>query len=185
MKIYTRTGDNGETSLFDGTRVSKSALRVEAYGTIDELNSYLGVISSFDLPQADKENILKLNHLLYLVGTDLATPLESKREAKIIRISPVNVEMVESMIDYYSDKLPELRHFILPGGCFESAFVHIARTVCRRAERRIVELENQDKVNHFIVVLLNRLSDFLFVFARYINFIKNIPEVTWNSENNT
>jgi len=183
MKIYTKTGDKGETSLFDGTRVPKSALRVEAYGTVDELNSYLAVISSFDLPQADKENFVKLNHLLYLVGTDLATPLESKREGKINRISQDYVEMIENLIDFYSEKLPELKHFILPGGCFESAFVHIARTVCRRAERRIVELENHEEVNHNIVVFLNRLSDFLFVFARYINFIKNVPEVTWNSEN--
>ncbi len=182
MKIYTKTGDEGETHLFDGTRVSKSSLRVEAYGTVDELSSHIAVIVSFDIPKTDKDNLLNINRLLYLIGTDLATPFQSKQDSKIERLSEQNISLIEKLIDLYSEKLPELRNFILPGGCFESAFVHIARTVCRRAERRVVELETKEKVNHNIVVFLNRLSDFLFVFARYINMIRNIPDTVWDSK---
>lgn len=182
MKIYTKTGDQGETHLFDGTRVSKSSLRVEAYGTVDELSSHLAVIASFDIPQPDKTNLLRINYLLYIIGTDLATPFQSKHKSKIDRITEKDISFIENLIDEYSEKLPELRSFILPGGCFESAFVHVSRTICRRAERRVVELEMKEKVNHNIIVFLNRLSDFLFVFARYINKIRSISEIVWDSK---
>lgn len=183
MKIYTKTGDNGRTSLFDGKRVSKSNPRVEAYGTIDELNSYIGTISTFELPEKEKEILNRINNLLFLVGTDLATVDDSKLPKNFKRISSADVEFLEKLIDEYSATLPELQNFVLPGGCFEAAFTHIARTVCRRAERRVVELEQIESINHNIVVFLNRLSDFLFVLARYFNNLKGVEEVIWKIGN--
>lgn len=179
MKIYTKTGDKGQTGLFDGTRVLKSNLRVEAYGTIDELNSYIGTIASFEIPEADRLTLLKICKLLFNAGTDLATPKESKLPKSFQRISDNEVKFLEEQIDKYTNELPELKNFILPTGCFESGFVHIARTVCRRAERCVVELEQSEKVNHSVVVFLNRLSDFLFVFARYVNKIKGVEDIVW------
>lgn len=183
MKIYTKTGDNGRTSLFDGKRVSKSNPRVEAYGTIDELNSYIGTISTFELPEKEKEILNRINNLLFLVGTDLATVDDSKLPKNFKRISNAEVEFLENLIDEYSAILPKLENFVLPGGCFEAAFTHIARTVCRRAERRVVELEQIESINHNIVVFLNRLSDFLFVLARYFNNLKGVEEVIWKIGN--
>lgn len=179
MKIYTKTGDKGQTGLFDGTRVLKSNLRVEAYGTIDELNSYIGTIASFDLPSDEKSVLLQICKFLFNAGTDLATPKESKLPKGFQRLSEVEIKFLENEIDKYSARLPELKNFILPTGCFESAFVHIARTVCRRAERCVVELEQSEKINHYIVVFLNRLSDFLFVFARYVNKLRGVEDTIW------
>lgn len=183
MKIYTKTGDNGRTSLFDGKRVSKNNPRVEAYGTIDELNSYIGTISTFDLPEKEKKMLNRISNLLFIVGTDLATVDDTKLPKNFKRISSEEIEYLENLIDEYSNMLPELRNFILPGGSFEASFTHIARTVCRRAERRVVELEQIEAINHNIVVFLNRLSDFLFVIARYFNMLKGVEEVIWKIDN--
>ncbi len=183
MKIYTKTGDKGETSLFDGTRVSKSSIRVEAYGNIDELNSYIGLITTMSIPKDLYDILEKVNRLLFAIGTDLATPIEEidnpKKIKKVKRLGKEHIDYLEQAIDNYSDKLPELRNFILPGGSSESAWLHIARTVCRRAERRVVELAQRENVNHNIIVFLNRLSDFLFIAARYVNFFKGIEDTIW------
>lgn len=180
MKIYTKTGDKGETSLFNGTRVPKSDTRVEAYGNVDELNSYIGLITTFDIPDDVREVLQKINCVLFEVGTDLATPIDnSKRISKVKRLGYERINFLEGKIDHYSAKLPELRNFILPGGSSESAWLHIARTICRRAERRVVELSQKEEINANIVVFLNRLSDFLFVMARYINYTKHIEDVIW------
>ncbi|MCX7908088.1 MAG: cob(I)yrinic acid a,c-diamide adenosyltransferase [Ignavibacteria bacterium] len=182
MKIYTKSGDEGRTSLFDGTRVSKENLRVEAYGCVDELNAYIGVISTFDLSTREKESLQKISKLLFSIGTDLATPDEKKLPKDFNRINEKDVAFLENLIDDVNEKLPELQNFILPGGCFESAFTHIARTVCRRAERRVVELKQKERINHHIIAFLNRLSDFLFVFARYLNLLKGIEDNIWKRD---
>ncbi len=179
MKIYTKTGDKGETSLFDGTRVSKSNLRVEVYGTIDELNSYVGSISTFEVPKEDKEFLIWISEMLFSMGSELAISKENNLPKGIQKISEREVEIIEKKIDEISAKLPELKNFIMPGGCFESGFVHIARTVCRRAERRVVELSMSESINTNVLIFLNRLSDFLFVFARYLNFLKGIEDIIW------
>ncbi|MGB9770938.1 MAG: cob(I)yrinic acid a,c-diamide adenosyltransferase [Candidatus Kapaibacteriota bacterium] len=179
MKIYTKTGDTGETGLFDGTRILKSNLRVDVYGTIDELNSYIGAIAAFELPEKDREVLLDICKILFRAGTELATPEENKLPATFQKLSEIEIKFLEEQIDKYSELLPALKNFILPTGCFESAFVQIARTVCRRAERRVVELEQNEKLNHSIVIILNRLSDFLFVFARYVNKFKGIDDAFW------
>ncbi len=179
MKIYTKTGDKGETSLFDGTRVSKSNLRVEVYGTIDELNSYVGSISTFEVPKEDKDFLIWISEMLFSMGSELAISKENNLPKGIQKISEREVEIIEKKIDEISAKLPELKNFIMPGGCFESGFVHIARTVCRRAERRVVELSMSESINTNVLIFLNRLSDFLFVFARYLNFLKGIEDIIW------
>ncbi|MFN3306190.1 MAG: cob(I)yrinic acid a,c-diamide adenosyltransferase [Candidatus Kapaibacteriota bacterium] len=179
MKIYTKTGDKGETSLFDGTRVMKSDLRVEVYGTIDELNSYVGSICAFDIPKEEKEFFLWISEKLFSMGSELAISKEDNLPKGIKKICNLEVEVIEKKIDELSAKLPELKNFIIPGGCFESGFVHIARTVCRRAERRIVELSRSESINPYVLIFLNRLSDFLFVFARYLNSLKGVEEIIW------
>lgn len=179
MKIYTKTGDKGETSLLDGTRVAKSNLRVEVYGTIDELNSYIGSISTFDIPVEEKNFLKWISEVLFSMGSELSISNEDKLPKGLDKISEREIELVEKKIDELSAKLPELKNFILPGGCFESGFIHIARTVCRRAERRVVELSISESINSKIIIFLNRLSDYLFVFARYLNFLKGIEEVIW------
>lgn len=182
MKIYTKTGDKGETSLFDGTRVRKNHLRVEAYGTIDELNSYIGTISTFDIAEREKDILKQINFFLFSIGTDLATPDETRLPKNFRRIGVTDIEFLEEMIDFYTSDLPELQNFILPGGCFEASFIHVARTVCRRAERCVIQLGEKEKVNPNIVVYLNRLSDFLFVLARFINKFKGFNDIIWKNE---
>ncbi|MCX7879378.1 MAG: cob(I)yrinic acid a,c-diamide adenosyltransferase [Ignavibacteria bacterium] len=179
MKIYTKTGDKGETSLFDGTKVLKSDPRVESYGTIDELNSYIGLLTTLNIPDNEKKVLTDISYLLFRIGTDLATPLTSKIPKNFKRVDKDDILYLEKLIDKYSDHVPELSNFILPGGSFESAYIHIARTVCRRSERKIVELFNKSEINENIIVVLNRLSDFLFVLARYINYIKGVADVIW------
>lgn len=180
MKIYTKTGDKGETSLFNGRRVPKSDIRVEAYGNVDELNSYIGLITTFDIPNDVRKVLEEVNRVLFEIGTDLATPNDNPRKIKRVkRLNKERINFLEEKIDHYSALLPELRNFILPGGSSESAWLHIARTVCRRAERRVVELSQKEEINTNIVVFLNRLSDFLFVMARYVNYTKHIEDVIW------
>lgn len=180
-KIYTKSGDKGETSLFDGKRVRKSDPRVEAYGNIDELNSYIGLLSTFDLPRELQTDLSNINHWLFQIGSDLATPYNTKFEKKIHRLSDKPVQYLEQKIDSMTIKLPELNNFILPGGSTESAHFQIARTICRRAERRCVELSQIEKINQNVIVFLNRLSDYLFVASRFVNFSKGISDVHWKN----
>ncbi len=172
MKIYTRTGDKGKTSLFGGKRVSKSSLRVEAYGTIDELNSAIGVAIS-QMANIQKE-LLKIQHDLFSIGAVLANPQGKKTQGLEARATDF-----ERLIDQMTEKLSELRNFILPGGGKTGALLHAARTVCRRAERRIVSLAQKEHVDTAILVYLNRLSDLLFTMARYVNMKEEKKETVW------
>ncbi len=190
MKIYTGTGDRGKTSLFSGERVSKSSPRLEAYGDLDELNSVIGAVAAaIDRgPQALKDEIQFIQALLLEAGAWLATTpgAGSARLLKPFTHDPA--EMLEAAIDRMNESLPELKHFILPGGHLSASLAHMARTVCRRTERRVIELVEleagergvTDATTH-ILVFLNRLSDYLFVVARTCNIVHGQGEVMWNA----
>lgn len=181
-KIYTKTGDKGETSLFDGKRVAKSDPRVESYGNIDELNSYIGLLSTLNIPKEIIDDLLQINRWLFQIGTDLASPLNSKLEFKIQRLGNEPIEFLEQRIDSLTERLPVLKNFILPGGTTESAHFQIARTICRRAERRCVELLQREIINQNILVFLNRLSDYLFVASRFVNHSKGFGDLLWTNQ---
>jgi len=177
MKIYTKTGDDGTTGLFSGERVPKYSLRVDTYGTIDELNAYIGLITTLEIDKRLKEPLEKLNNLLFMAGSDLATPLDSDRKYKIDRIKNEHTRWLEEKIDDYTEELPPLKSFILPGGTMAAGMLHVARTVCRRAERLLVRLSNEEKVSGELLVFMNRLSDFLFTAARMANFIDGKEDI--------
>jgi cob(I)alamin adenosyltransferase len=178
MKIYTRTGDRGDTSLFGGQRVPKDALRIEAYGTVDELNSLLGVVRS-ENTQTEIDRILaRTQHSLFSLGADLATP-RSAINASMRRIAPSDATDIEQEIDLIETHLDPLHNFILPGGSAVAAKLHLARTVCRRAERQVVRLSHAEDIGNDVIVYLNRLSDLLFVLARFANKAGNVPESPW------
>ena len=178
MKIYTRTGDKGDTSLFGGQRVPKDALRIEAYGTVDELNSVLGIA----ITGCDDEKLVqvlsRLQTRLFEIGADLATPRPPSGKT-IRRIEIEDSESLERIIDEFESKLKPLKSFILPGGSPVAARLHFARTVCRRAERCVVRLSRHEDIGEGMTVYLNRLSDLLFVLARYANRRANVAEVRW------
>jgi cob(I)alamin adenosyltransferase len=177
MKIYTKTGDDGSTSLFGGQRVLKSDLRIDAYGTVDELNSQLGWIASMR-PDAELSAMIeRLQHLLFTLGADLATPFTV--DVRIDRISEDNVSELEQMIDSLDARLAPLRSFILPGGSPTSAGLHIARTICRRAERILIHARETESISEEASHFLNRLSDLLFVMARFENASKGVDDVKW------
>lgn len=179
MKIYTKSGDKGLTSLIGGTRVPKHDLRIESYGTVDELNSYIGMIKDYDLSQHDKDTLSEIQDRLFTIGASLASdPDKSKMKIPDLHLSDVSV--LEKQIDSMNETLPELRHFVLPGGTQVVSFCHIARCVCRRAERIVVHLSSESFVDEMVIVYLNRLSDYLFVLARKLCFDLNIPENQWN-----
>lgn len=177
MKIYTKTGDKGQTSLIGGDRVSKSDLRIESYGTIDELNSWLGLLVEY-LPKDRKEEVQQIQQLLFAVGAMLASKsAEHKRPFAIIQQE--DILALEKHIDYYEDLLPSMTHFILPGGSKASAQTHIARCVCRRAERIIVQLSRLEHVDSLLLAFINRLSDFLFCLARAFSYWEKAEEIKW------
>jgi cob(I)alamin adenosyltransferase len=178
MKIYTKTGDKGDTSLFGGQRVPKDALRIEAYGTIDELNSVLGIVRS-DNKDADIDSILgRVQKELFDLGADLATP-RSINSKKVKRIEAKDCVHLEKSIDRLEEQLKPLKTFVLPGGSPVAARLHFARTVCRRAERAVVRLSRNEDIGDGITIYLNRLSDLLFVLARHANHLAGVPETTW------
>lgn len=189
MKIYTKTGDDGTTGLFNGQRVEKFNDRVEAYGTIDELNSIIGIAISFlkSSNQAQNSNhksellsnLSTISNLLFNLGSDLATPLNPKPKFEVPRITNEQVELIENWIDKYDESLEKLSYFILPGGSNSSSFLHQARTVCRRAERQIVKLSKEEELNPNSIIFVNRLSDYLFTAARFANFYENLADVRW------
>ncbi len=177
MKIYTKTGDSGSTSLMGGKRVSKADLRFHAIGTIDELNACLGVVlAQASLPDDLKHQLIDIQHLLFRVGADLALPLGGK--ASIDRIDADSAKKLEDWIDQMESSLPPLTQFILPGGSPSGALLHQARTICRRAERWIVALGEQNQLTAAMLGAINRLSDYLFVAARYVNLKNGSSEVT-------
>ncbi len=178
IKIYTKTGDKGKTSLYGGDRVSKNHPRLNAYGTVDELNSQIGLAAAFIKDAELKKILAGLQNDLFDLGGDLATPLENIK-LKVNRIDSVYVERLEKFIDKFNEALPALKVFILPGGGAAAGQLHVARTICRRAEREAVSLSENFDINEKVVVYLNRLSDLLFVLARYANFLENISEPVW------
>jgi cob(I)alamin adenosyltransferase len=182
MKIYTKTGDKGETGLFGGERVPKNSLRIEAYGTIDELNSFIGLAIT-EVKSAEVKNLLEIiQNELFTVGSDLAAPYnETNEKNKISRVPEEFYINVEKAIDKFEAELQPLKNFILPGGIKSASLLHICRTICRRAERNVVALNNSVKIDDNIIIFLNRLSDLFFVLARYENHLAGIPDVKWHT----
>ncbi len=180
MKIYTKTGDKGETGLFGGERVSKSTSRLNAYGTIDELNSFIGLAIT-EIQCGDIKNILiDLQNKLFVVGSDLATPeTEKNKKLKITRTPDSYILEIEKIIDRFDSQLDELKNFILPGGSKGASLLHVCRTISRRAEREVVTLKNTEQIGNNIVIFLNRLSDLFFVLSRFENKHSNIPDTKW------
>lgn len=179
-KIYTRTGDKGKTSLFGGKRISKDNPRIEAIGTIDELNSILGASASFIKNKKVLSVIQKIQNDLFNIGAELANPQEISGDTNhLIMLGKEKVEVLESIIDQYDHNLPSLRYFILPGGVNSASLLHLSRSVSRRAERRVITLSKKSKVNPNIISYLNRLSDLLFILARYLNKRAKVKELPW------
>jgi cob(I)alamin adenosyltransferase len=178
MKIYTKTGDKGLTSLIGGTRVPKYDLRIESYGTVDELNSYIGIIRDQNISTQHKSVLKEIQDRLFTIGAALASDPE-KSKMKIPDLHMVDIELLEHQMDEMNDVLPELKHFILPGGDQVVSFCHISRCVCRRAERITVQLSEESFVDEKVIIYLNRLSDFLFVLARKIGHERNLEENKW------
>ena len=179
-KIYTKTGDKGKTSLIGGTKVLKSDLRIETYGTIDELNSWIGLINDFINDFSANTLLKEIQDRLFTIGSSLACDPEKETKLLIPDLHEHDITRLENEIDTMNEILPEMKHFILPGGHSSVSVTHIARCVCRRAERYCVNLEAHDgHVEPLIIKYLNRLSDYLFVLARYVGKINNAPEITW------
>jgi cob(I)alamin adenosyltransferase len=179
MKIYTGFGDKGDTSLFGGETVKKNHLRVEMYGILDELNAFIGMLRHKNSDKAIDTVLKNVQNELFTYGSEIATPDASKRAKFSEQISEVHISALEKMIDQFSESLPELKQFILPGGSEASCFAHVARTVCRRAERVLISLSGQTSIRNELIVYLNRLGDLLFVIARYENVLNNVDDVAW------
>jgi len=178
VKIYTRTGDAGETALFDGTRVSKADPRVDAYGDVDEVNAWLGLVRAHGVPADLDGDLVYIQRDLFAMGAMLADPRHRIADrVEKAALGDVDVARLEALIDRVEESVPPLRHFILPGGTATGAALHVARTVCRRAERRIVALTPPP--DPLVVRYMNRLSDLLFVLARAVNHRADAPETQW------
>jgi cob(I)alamin adenosyltransferase len=181
MKIYTKTGDSGETGLFRGSRVPKHDLRVEAYGNVDECNAMLGICLTQIKHDPIKQLISAIQHELFEIGADLATPPQNQNDSRW-RIHHDMTARLEKQIDHFEAQLPELTNFILPGGTLGGSFLHYARAVCRRAERSVTRLAEQQDINQEIIRYLNRLSDLLFVLARAENHQAGSSETIWKKQ---
>ena len=185
MKVYTKTGDNGTTALFGGTRVPKDHARIESYGTVDELNSYIGLIRDQEMKQHYKDILIEIQDRLFTVGAILATPPEKEvlkngeKRLQNLGIVESDIELLETEIDAMEDSLPKMTHFVLPGGHTTVSYCHIARCVCRRAERLAVHLSHNEPVVDTTIKYLNRLSDYLFVLARKLSKDLQADEVQW------
>jgi cob(I)alamin adenosyltransferase len=180
VHIYPKTGDKGQTGLFGGGRVSKDDPRVEAYGEVDELNAHLGVAESFVGDPQVKEWIKRLQDELFVLGAELATPEPDKPKKQVQPLGEEQVSWMERTIDAIDEEVTPLRHFVLPGGDPGAAYLHVARTVCRRAERRVVAFSEEAAVRVEVITYLNRLSDLLFMMARLVNHRRGVSEPIWN-----
>lgn len=181
FRIYTKTGDDGTTGLVGGSRVKKYDPRLEAYGTVDELNAWVGVLRSYQLPGNIPEVLHKVQNKLFNIGSRLASDKKGDSFTMNLSITEENIQLLENTIDEMEKDLPELTRFILPGGNMAVAQCHVARTVCRRAERRILEFSERENVQPEIVKYINRLSDFLFVLARKIGVEGGVEEIAWDN----
>jgi cob(I)alamin adenosyltransferase len=185
MKVYTKTGDTGTTALFGGTRVSKHHIRIESYGTVDELNSHIGLIRDQEMDSHYKEVLIEVQDRLFTVGAILATPPEKEtlkngeKRLQNLGIQESDIEFLENEIDSMEESLPQMTHFVLPGGHTTVSYCHIARCVCRRAERLSVHLNDIEATDELVIKYLNRLSDYLFVLARKLSFDLKAEEVQW------
>ena len=185
MKVYTKTGDKGTTALFGGTRVPKDHIRIESYGTVDELNSHIGLIRDQEINTHYKEILIEIQDRLFTAGAILATPPDKetlkngKPRLNIPKISENDIELLENEIDAMESDLPPMTHFVLPGGHTTVSYCHIARCVCRRAERLSVHLGHNEPIDELVLKYLNRLSDYLFVLARKLSADLNAEEVKW------
>ena len=179
FKIYTKTGDKGETSLFGGARLPKSHLRIEAYGTVDELNSYIGLVRDCLTEESTRILLKNIQDRLFDVGSNLA--VDPAKKMQVPEIQSIDIEVLEQAMDKMDESLAPLKNFILPGGHTTVSFCHIARTVCRRAERNVVALSMHDEVDEILIQYLNRLSDYLFILARKIAADLGVEEITWKS----
>lgn len=177
--VYTRTGDKGRTSLVGGTRVSKIDIRLEAYGTVDELNAHVGLLTTYLTEVEDIQFLSNVQHILFNMGAYLAT--DTEKHTPTCEVTLANLEAIEREIDRLDEALPPLTAFVLPGGHRGSAAAHVCRTVCRRAERRILALNEKYAVSDLLISYMNRLSDYLFVLSRKINFDAGIDEIFWDS----
>lgn len=179
MKIYTKTGDNGTTSLIGGTRLSKSHVRIDAYGTVDELNSYIGLLRDQPVNELRRDLLKEIQDRLFTVGSHLAS--ESGQTKRILPdLLETDVTFLETEMDKIDAQVPKLRAFVLPGGHQSVSFGHVARTVCRRAERSVINLAQQEEVEEIVIRYLNRLSDYLFMLCRAMTYELEIEEVTWH-----
>ena len=185
MKVYTKTGDTGTTALFGGTRVPKHHIRIESYGTVDELNSHIGLIRDQDMSDLYKNVLIEVQDRLFTVGAILATPPEKETmkngqpRLQNLGIVESDIEFLENEIDRMEEALPPMTHFVLPGGHTTVSYCHIARCVCRRAERLAVHLNDIEPTDELVIKYLNRLSDYLFVLARKLSHDLNANEVKW------
>ncbi|MCZ8197261.1 MAG: cob(I)yrinic acid a,c-diamide adenosyltransferase [Flavobacterium sp.] len=185
MKVYTKTGDTGTTALFGGTRVPKHHIRIESYGTVDELNSHIGLIRDQDINSIYKNVLIEVQDRLFTVGAILATPPEKEtlksgeKRLQNLGIIETDIEFLENQIDSMEESLPPMTHFVLPGGHTTVSYCHIARCVCRRAERLAVHLNDIEPTNEMVIKYLNRLSDYLFVLARKLSYDLKADEVQW------
>lgn len=185
MKIYTKTGDKGSTSLFGGTRVPKHHIRINGYGTVDELNSWLGLLRDQEMDTHYREILITIQDQLFTVGAILATDPEKaqlksgKERLNIPLISIADVTQLENEMDIMNETMPEMTHFILPGGHTTVSYCHIARTICRRAERMVTLLHENEPVDSMVLTYLNRLSDYLFVLARKLSYDLKADEIKW------
>ena len=186
MKIYTKTGDKGTTSLFGGTRVPKHHIRIECYGTVDELNSYIGLIRDQDIDSNSKEMLIHIQDRLFTLGAILATDPEKfllkngKERLSIPKIKSKDIVLLETEMDTMNASLAQMTNFILPGGHTTVSYCHITRCICRRAERLASQLSEQESVNELVLIYLNRLSDYLFVLARKLTKDLQVEEIKWN-----
>jgi cob(I)alamin adenosyltransferase len=188
MKIYTKTGDKGNTALFGGTRVPKHHIRIESYGTLDELNSWLGLVRDQNIDPKSKEQLAQVQNKLFTIGAILATDPQKatlkngKQRLDIARITPTDITFLEKAIDEMDGQLPQMTHFILPGGHTTVSYCHIARTVCRRTERMATLLHENEPIELEVLSYLNRLSDYLFVLARKLSSDLEAKEIQWIPE---
>ncbi len=181
MRIYTKTGDDGQTGLFGGARVDKDDARVETYGTVDELCASIGVAVASGLEASVAGLCQEIQNALFVAGAELACVPEKTAALKLKLIGETDVASLEAAIDRYSDRLPELAYFILPGGTGSAAHLHHARTICRRAERHLIHLSKRSPVSKSLIIYINRLSDLLFVLARYENQRAGVQDVPWSN----
>lgn len=178
MKVYTKTGDTGTTSLVGGKRVPKACARLESYGTIDELNAQVGLLLTYVTESAIKDCLISIQNCLFVIGAQLATEAESSHTLSCI-ITADDVTALEDHIDKAAEDLPKWRGFTLPGGCRAAALAHVCRTICRRAERRVLALNATEPVSPWLLAYINRLSDYFYVLALRLNFLQGTEEILW------